>query len=296
MVERRLGRGLDFFLSGSQAQGSGDEVQNIEVKSIVRSPYQTRAEFRQEDLNELAESIRVSGLLQPVLVRKKGSQYELIAGERRWRASQIAGLERIPALVRDLSNEAAAAAGLVENVQRADLNAIEKAQGFRRLLQLTKVSQDEIGRQVGLERSTVTNFLRLLELPEEVQNQVSRGTLSMGHARALLGLRSADEQKEVAQAVARKKLSVRQVEELVNTLNANAPASATDAAKAATQKIPKGRPVWLHEIEETLTEAVGAPVGVRYGRKRSRITIECGPREDFERVYELLKSLLTSRS
>ena len=290
MVERRLGRGLDFFLSTGSAAGASDEVHQLELTSILRNPNQPRQEFPEQDLRELADSIRVNGLLQPILVRKKGSSFELVAGERRLRAAQMAGLERIPALVRDLTPEASAVAALVENIQRSDLNAIEKAGAFRRLLETTKATQEDLAKQLGLDRSTVANFLRLLDLPAPVQAAVSRGTLSMGHARALLGLRNHEEQAKVADEIVRKKLSVRQVEELIATLNASAPASATEAA-AAKAKPEKGRPVWLNEIEDTLSEAVGAPVSVRYGRKRSRIQIECGPREDFERIYERLKGL-----
>lgn len=290
MVERRLGRGLDFFLSSGAAPTSADEVQQLECGTILRNPNQPRQEFAEHELKELAESIRSSGLLQPILVRKKGASYELVAGERRLRAAQLAGLERIPALIRDLTPEASAIAALVENLQRSDLNAIEKATAFRKLLDSTKATQEELARQLGIDRSTVANFIRLLELPAPVQQSVSRGTLTMGHARALLGLANHEEQARVAEEIARKKLSVRQVEELIQSLNQSAPTSAEEA-KAAKQKPAKGRPVWLNEIEETLSEAIGAPVNVRYGRKRSRIQIECGAREDFERIFERLKSL-----
>jgi ParB family chromosome partitioning protein len=282
MVEKRLGRGLDFFITSPGS--AGDEITMLELSSLTPSPHQPRREFAAGELQELANSIRASGVLQPILVRKVAGRFEIVAGERRWRAAKMAGLERIPALVRDIADPTAAVVGLVENLQRADLNAMEKARAFQKIVQLTKASQEEVARQVGLDRSTVANFLRLLDLPPEVQELVSRGTITMGHARALLALATPEEIGVVATKIAKDRLSVRQVEELVQSL--------TTATKAATPaSAPKGRPVWVSEIEETLTEALGVPVRVHYGRKRSRITLECGGRDQFERVYELLKSL-----
>lgn len=288
---RRLGRGLEFFLSDakeSKSVASGEEVvTNLELGQITANPHQPRTEFDLGELEKLAASLRTSGVLQPILVRPapKGKGYQIIAGERRWRAAQMAGMERIPALVREVPEETAAVLVLVENVQRTDLNAIEKAKAFQKIQELTKASQAEVAKQVGLERSTVTNMLRLLDLPQEVQAFVSRGTLSMGHARALLGLAGADEQKTLAEEIVRKRMSVRQVEAFIQALN-----EATDPPGGGkARKKAGGRPLWLNEIEENLVEALGTPVSVRYGAKRSQITIECMGRDEFERVYELLK-------
>ena len=191
MVGRRLGRGLEFFLSDTKTAAkaptavdvaptpSGDEITQLELKTLVPSRFQPRTEFDVAELEALGSSIRTSGVLQPILVRPQPEgKYEIICGERRWRAAQLAGLERIPALVRDLSDDAAAVVALVENVQRTDLNAIEKARAFKRIQQLTKANQAELAKRVGLQRSTVANMLRLLELPKSVQAHVSRGTLS----------------------------------------------------------------------------------------------------------------------
>lgn len=286
MTERRLGRGLEFLLSDAatpQAAESG--VVAVDVKALGPSPHQPRKEFSATELDELAQSIRATGILQPILVRKRGDKLEIIAGERRWRAAKLAGMERIPALIREISDEQAAVFGLVENIQRTDLNAIEKASAMRRIQRMTKASQEEVARQVGLDRSTVANLLRLLDLPEDVQAHVSRGTLTMGHARALLGLASADEQRTVADAIVRQRLSVRKVEELVKQLQS------VDAPGKTSTSAPRERPVWVNEIEETLIESLRTSVRVRYGRKRSTIAIECLGREEFERVYELLKNL-----
>ncbi len=290
MVERRLGRGLDFFLSGSSAPSGSrgkDGVAEIELSKLTPNRHQPRREFDEGELKELAASIRATGILQPILVREGKSGFEIVAGERRWRAAQMAGLERIPAIVREVGDEMLAVFGLVENLQRSDLNPIEKAQAFRKIQTLTKGSQADIARQVGLERSSVANFMRLLELPEDVQAHVSRGTLSMGHARALLGLSGADERSAIAEEVVRQRMSVRQVEALVQEM-----AEAAKPSQKGKRKPKKGeRPVWLNEIEDNLVEALGTPVTVRYGNRRSTITIECKGREEFERVYERLKDL-----
>lgn len=285
---------MEFFLSGSKGESEAttevaaeDTVMQLELGRLVPSPFQPRTDFDPVDLQNLAASIRTSGVLQPILVRPAGSQFQIIAGERRWRAAKLAGLERIPALVKEITDEAAAVLALVENVQRADLNAIEKAKAFQQIQTLTKGSQRDLARQVGLERSTVTNILRLLELPAEVQEMVSRGTLTMGHARALLGLAGAEEQKAVAGEIAKKRLNVRQVEALIQTLNQ----AAEPPKEGQVRKTPTGRPVWLNEIEENLAEALGATVSIRYGRKRSKITIETLGRDEFERLYELLKGV-----
>jgi len=291
MVERRLGRGLDFFLSGgNKADGTGaraEEVVQVELTQLRAGSHQPREQFPEEALEELARSIQASGVLQPILVRKVGDGYEIIAGERRWRAAQAAGLERIPALVREIDDQMAAVFGLVENVQRADLNAIEKAKAFKRIQELTKAKQEEVARRVGLDRSTVANFVRLLELPAPVQDLVSRGTLTMGHARALLALPGADEQQLLAEEVVRHRLSVRQVEEMIQELAAREPAAAGGTKKRKKTAAGK-RPAWLVELEENLTTALGTSVRVRYTDKRSKIEIECRGREEFERVYERL--------
>ncbi len=298
MVDRRLGRGLEFFLSGSEESVpqepfageplSGDEVRSLDVTQVDPSPHQPRREFDSKQLEELAGSIRASGILQPILVRPVAGRYQIVAGERRWRAAKLAGLERVPAVVREIEDQQAAIFSLVENVQRTDLNAIEKARAFREILDLSKGNHAELAKQVGLDRSTVTNFLRLLELPTDVQAMVSRGTLTMGHGRALLGLASPEEQTGLAEAVVRKRLTVRQLEAWIQSLNA-----ATDPKAKRHGRIgdKPGRPVWVNEIEETLATILGAPVRVHYGSRASRITIQCGGREDFERIYERLKGL-----
>lgn len=289
MVERRLGRGLDFFLSRGdkpEKKDQGSEVQDLELGALKPNPFQPRTDFDDAALAGLADSIRANGVIQPIVVRRTEAGFEIVAGERRWRAAKLAGLERIPVVVREVADDAAAVLALVENVQRADLNPIEKAGAFRRLSELTGAKQDEIAKRLGLDRSTVANFVRLLDLCEPVQALVSRGTLSMGHARALLGL-DAGLQQSLAEVAVRDRLSVREIEARVQGLKSG---GTTSTAKAGTPG-KKARPVWLNEIEDTLAEVMGTSVAVRYGRKRSTITIECRGRPEFERIYELLKGL-----
>ncbi len=301
MVDRRLGRGLDFFLSGgrtpqtpppakaetppSQPQrADGDVVSMIEVVRIHPSPYQPRKHIAENELRELADSVRASGILQPILVRKVGDQFELVAGERRWRAAQLAGLTQIPALVRSVTDDDSAIIGLVENLQREDLNALEKAQGFQLLMKKLGATQDAVAARVGMERSSVANFLRLLDLPEPVQAHVSRGTLTMGHARALLGLSTPEAMIHWGDEAVRLGLSVRSLEAKVREMQS---ASLGESQQKAGSR--KARPVWLNELEESLVESLGTPVAIRYGRKRSQIIIDCGGRDEFERIYQRLK-------
>ncbi len=289
MVDRKLGRGLDFFLSRgdkSEKRDSTTEVVDLEITALRSNPFQPRKDFEERGLKELADSIRANGLIQPIVVRRTPSGHEIVAGERRWRAAQLAGLDRLPAIVRDVSDDSSAVMALVENVQRADLNPMEKAHAFHRLSEVTGSRPDELAKRMGLDRSTVSNFVRLLDLPEPVQALVSRGTLGMGHARALLGL-TVEQQETLAEVIVRDRLSVREVESRVQGLKDRA----SSIAPTTPPAVSKARPVWLNEIEDTLAEALGTTVHVRYGRKRSMITLECRGRPEFERVYELLKTL-----
>ena len=297
MVDRRLGRGLDFFLSGGKgakpamgaaaAEEAQDGQRTVPVGLLQPNPHQPRGPIDEADLGEMAASIRANGILQPILVRAIGDRYEIVAGERRWRAAQLAKLESVPVLVRSITDDESAVFALVENVQRADLNAMEKATAFRQLQEKLGATQEDVARRVGLERSTVANFVRLLELPAEVQAHVSRGTLTMGHARALLGLVDPEVLVPMADTAIRGGWSVRVLEQKVREAN-EATTQPDKPAKAAGGA--KARPVWLKELEETLMENLATPISVRYGRKRSQIIIECGSREEFERLYERLKN------
>ena len=310
MVDRRLGRGLDFFLSGSRkpgadagkpqpsaqsaesapAQPRGELVAKVPVASLDPNPYQPRKEMVEAELKTLAESIRESGILQPILARKVGDRFQIVAGERRWRAAQLAGLQEVPVLCRDMSDNESAVFALVENLQREDLNAIEKAQGIKLLMDEMQATQAQVAKQVGFERSTVANFLRLLDLPQAVQAHVSRGTLSMGHARCLLALPDHETMEITAGATIKQNLSVRALESLVKDMLEGSKGQKQERDAGNKPKGKSDRPVWLNELEETLVDTLSTPVTIKYGRKRSQIVIECGSREELDRLFSRLKN------
>ena len=221
MKKKRLGRGLGSLIGNLDNVNQGESEDNagglteIDIDRIQRGKYQPRQVFDQESLQELADSIGVQGIVQPIVVRPEGSHFELVAGERRWRAAQLAGLQKIPAVIRELDSKSAAAIGLIENIQREDLNPLEEAQAFLRLIEEFDLTHQQVADSVGRSRATVSNLLRLLDLAEPVKQQVNKGLLNMGHARALLALIRHD-QVEVAKLVVNRGLSVRETELLVN--------------------------------------------------------------------------------
>ena len=264
-MSKRLGRGLDALLSSSsKAPATAGETPVFEHNELRRLPveflqpgmYQPRKVMTDEALEELAESIRAQGVIQPIVVRSIGKdKYEIIAGERRWRASQIAGLDRVPCLVRDVPDEAAIAMALIENIQREDLNAMEEANALQRLMQEFELTHQQVAEAVGKSRTTVTNFLRLLSLSEGCKTLLERGDLDMGHARALLSLETAM-QTDVARTVVAKGLTVRETEKLVQKLN-NPP------AKAQPLKVDPH----VTDLENRLADKLGANVAISHGAK-----------------------------
>ncbi|MEE8105844.1 MAG: ParB/RepB/Spo0J family partition protein [Planctomycetota bacterium] len=281
MAERKLGRGLDSLLGVPRAKG-GEEVTPIPVTELRRSPFQPRQEFDEGKLQELAASIKESGVLQPILVRPSGTGYEIVAGERRFRAAEKAGLKEIPALIRPYSDEDVLVLSLVENVQRADLNPIDKAQAYQRLVKHLGATQADIAQKLGLNSATVSNMLRLLELPSEVKDLVRNGALTMGHARALLALPDEVEQLKMAERVIREGLSVRAVEEF---------ARRDEGARAATpkrRKNPRKTPQ-VAALEADLRAHLGTKVSIQDRRGKGRITIEYYSPDDFERVVQLIR-------
>ncbi|MGZ5042922.1 MAG: ParB/RepB/Spo0J family partition protein, partial [Usitatibacter sp.] len=271
-----LGRGLDALLGGApRARDREEELAQLPVGALRPGKYQPRTRMDEASLAELADSIRSRGVIQPIVVRLVGeSQYEILAGERRWRAARLAGLERIPAVVREVPDEAALGIGLIENIQREDLNPIEEASGLKRLIDEFKLTHEEVAKAIGRSRTGVTNLLRLLELAPAVQAMVQDGAIDMGHARALLGVSKA-RQVELAQEIAEKGLSVREAERLVQDAHA-APkrhASATAPALDADTR----------RLQEELSETLGAMVRVkpRQGGKGS-IVIDYASLDELE--------------
>ena len=269
-----LGRGLDALLGGS---ASFDEVREtidapatesekrdgvlteLPVEFIQRGKYQPRRDMHPDALEELAESIKAQGVMQPIVVREiEPSRYEIIAGERRWRATQLAGLDKIPCVIRDVPDEAAIAMALIENIQREDLNPMEEAMALKRLQDEFELTQQEVADAVGKSRTTVTNLLRLINLTDDVKVLLERGDLEMGHARCLLTLDGAD-QRDIARQVVAKGLSVRQTEDLVRRTQKQADEAPGKASNEKSKDIVK--------LEESLAEKVGVPVSVQHNAK-----------------------------
>ncbi len=270
-----LGRGLDALLSGAKSSeatqiiaaatspdpGEDGKLAGIPLEFIQRGKYQPRHDMHSEALEELAESIKAQGVMQPIVVRPiasapAGVKYEIIAGERRWRAAQIAGLDKIPAVIREVTDEAAIAMALIENIQREDLNPIEEAVALKRLQDEFELTHQEVAAAVGKSRTTVTNLLRLITLSDEVKMLLEHGDLEMGHARALLTLDSS-RQREVARQVTAKGLSVRQTEALVRRLQKQL-SDTTPETKADPD---------IKKLEEGLAEHIGVPVSVQHSAK-----------------------------
>jgi ParB family chromosome partitioning protein len=286
---RALGKGLDSLLprvhtpAAAPAEAEGGRPREIPIEQIDRNPFQTRTYVNEEQLAELAASISANGVVQPILVRPLANgRFQLIAGERRWRASKIAGKATIPAFLRQVSDEQAMEITIVENLQRADLNAMEQAHAFERLSREFHMTQEQMAQRTGKDRATVANFLRLLRLPAGVQTRVEKGELSFGHARALLACEHAEEIEKAAQKVIALSLSVRQTENYVQgQLNPE------KAAKKAAKPEPPVDPN-VHDAQEQLQRALGMKVTIEDHKGRGRVIIEYARLEDFDTLLEQL--------
>ena len=282
MVQRKLGRGLDFLISGSD-DGAQNEILSLELGSIRPNPFQPRRDFTETELAELAASIREHGVVQPIVVRRHGDGYQIVAGERRFRASQQLALATIPAIVREADDTQMLELALVENIQRSDLNAIELAHAYQGYLNRLGLTQEQAAERLGKSRSALANTIRLLDLPQDVQDMVSRGTLTMGHARALLAIGDASLQRTLATRIAAEGWSVRDIERAVKEPTPTP--SATEAAPADTA--PAGA-AHLEDLEAQLRERFGTKVQVRDRGGRGRIVLEYYSREECDRLLEML--------
>jgi len=289
MTKRRLGRGLDALLSEDYEEepaGEGGGVRDLPLDMIRPGAFQPRQHMDEAALNELAESIRTQGIVQPVLVRaaEASGDYELIAGERRWRAAQIAGLDTIPAMVRELSDDQALEIALIENIQREELTPVEEARAFERLTQEFGLTHDALAEAVGRKRTTISNTLRLLRLPREVQQALDEGSLRMGHARALLALEGDDRLGEVAHEVVKKGLSVRATEDRVRKAAKELETGEATPKAAANRKDPD-----VERLEQDLAERLGARVRITQRKSRGRLEIEYASLEELEGIVERIR-------
>lgn len=306
-----LGKGLGAIFGENtspaveKAQEPASAAQELLIKNIAANPYQPRCNFDEEKLQELAASIKEFGVVQPVVVRKKGRSYELVAGERRLRAAGLAGLTKVPAIVKDYDDAKMMEIALIENIQRHDLNPIEEAQGLRRLMQEFNLTQEQTAEKVGRSRSAVTNILRLLNLPEQVQKQIINGVLTMGQAKQLLGLPKPEQMCEVAEAIIANGWSSRMTEEVVRKLKEGKKlkivrelieeeANNKDNKEKKPKREPTENDIFCHDFEQRLVEFLGTKVKVvpkldEQGRQGGTIHIEYYSAEDLERIYEVLQ-------
>ncbi|MDZ7829116.1 MAG: ParB/RepB/Spo0J family partition protein [Halofilum sp. (in: g-proteobacteria)] len=289
--KRGLGRGLDALLGDSHSVSAVTEVteeekrndlRSVPIDRVHRGRYQPRRHFDTESLQELADSIAAQGMIQPVVVRPVGNGFELVAGERRWRAAQMASLHEIPAVVRELDDQAAAAVALIENIQREDLNPLEQARGIGRLIEEFGLTHQQVADSVGRSRAAVSNLLRLQELEEDVKQLVETGRLEMGHARALLGLKG-DRQRALARQVERRGLTVRQTEALVRQ-------ELEGSGRQGSGRTQPKKDADTRRLEQDLSERLGAQVTVTPGSKGSgRLQITYNSLDELEGILEHIR-------
>lgn len=279
-MNKRLGKGLEALIPSLDVN-ENDKIIEIPLKQLRANPYQPRKQFEDESIKELAESIKQHGVIQPIIVRSVLRGYEIIAGERRFRASQLCGETTIPAVVRKMSDQQVMEVALIENLQREDLNAIEIAVAYQSLIDQFSLTQEELSLKVGKSRSHIANFLRLLTLPKDIQEYVSRGTISMGHARAIVGVKDESVKRELVEQVIEQDWSVRHLEEEINKLG-----SKNEGAK----QIERKKDPYLNQLEESLRERFRTTVKIKHNKNKGKIEIAYYSTEDLERLLELLQA------
>lgn len=281
MDRQPLGRGLSALIPDAIRKQTADRVIGIPVDDISPSPYQPRVQLDTESLEELAASIKEKGIVQPIIVRSLGSdKYEMIAGERRLRASRLAGLSEVPAIVKEVDDAEAMALAITENIQREDLNAIELARAYSILTDQFDLTQEQLAQAVGKSRPAVANMLRLLQLPQEIQECVLSGRISMGHARALLALENENQQVSVCKKVIESELSVRQTERLVQKLLCQ-----SESRRKAVVRSPE-----IEALEDRLRTMLATQVRIRQGRKKGKIEIEYYSEDDLDHIASILEA------
>jgi ParB family chromosome partitioning protein len=281
--KRALGRGLDALIPDIETSDlEPTSFFYCDVDAISPNPYQPRRTFTEDELNSLASSIKEKGVIQPLVVRPAATGYELIVGERRWRSARLAGLKQIPVVVKDVSSAEMLELALVENIHREDLNPVEKAEAYHQLMEEFGLTQEKVAKRVGRDRSTVANFLRLRNLPKEIQADLINNTLTMGHARALIGADTPAQQKAAWRRIVSEDLSVRAAEALVKRLK-------TSKGKASRSKTASSTDVYMQSMADDLTRHLGTKVRIVQQGKRGRLEIEFYGSDDLDRLIALLK-------
>ena len=279
MTRKALGRGLSALLSDSVTQG--DEFLEVDIDLIEPNPEQPRTHFDDAKLEELAQSIRANGLVQPLLLRRApGGRYQLVAGERRWRAAQRAGLHKVSSVIREIPNEKLLPLALIENIQRQELNPIEEAMAYQKLIQEFGLTQDEVARQVGKDRSSIANYLRLLKLPAEIRKMLEEGQLTMGHARALLALEADAAQLKLAHDILAHQWSVRETEKAVKKATAN--------PSIREHSTPPQNDANIRAAELKLKRFLGTQVHIHFLQHGGKIEIEFSSMSELDRLYSLI--------
>ena len=280
MEKSALGKGLSALIPENVTLEKGEGIAYLSPSQIKKNTLQPRKHFGKEELEDLVSSIKERGVLQPLLVRKKGEGFELIAGERRLRAAESLHIDKVPVIIKTASDEEALVLALIENIQREELNAIEEAQAFKQLIDNFNFTQDVVAQQVGKSRTTITNILRLLTLSQEIQDSISSGEFSMGHARTILGLKDSSAQKKFWKKTLSKSLSVRELESLVRIESEGQPHK-----KKTTQT---SNP-YVAVVEEDLQKTLGTKVRITAQKKRGKIVIEYYSPDDLERIVNIIK-------
>ncbi|EPR28635.1 Stage 0 sporulation protein J [Geobacillus sp. WSUCF1] len=283
-VAKGLGKGISALfdnLSLNELNGKEETVREVSIHDLHPNPYQPRKTFQPEAIEELKQSILQYGILQPLIVRRVPNGFEIVVGERRYRAAKEANLPSVPVVVRELTDEQMMEFALLENLQREDLNPIEEAMAYKMLMDKLHLTQEEVASRVGKSRPHIANHLRLLSLPLDVQKLLIDGTLSMGHGRALLGLKQKSKMKSIVERTIREGLNVRQLEKLIQQANEN-------VSRETSKRKPPEKSVFIRESESLLREKFGTNVTIKQTRKRGKIEIEFFSPEDLERILELL--------
>ncbi len=281
MTKKRLGKGLGALITEKKDSSSGKKIAEIFIDDIEPNPFQPREDFNEESLQKLGESIKNKGIIQPITVRQiEPEKYQLVAGERRWRAAAMVGLKKIPAIIHDLNDIQMMEIALIENLQREDLNPIEEAQAYQKMLTEFDMTQEDVAKKVGKSRSSIANFVRLLNLPPGVQIYVSRETLTMGHARTLLSLEDSELQLEAAEHIIKKDLSVRETEKYVSSLK-------TKEKTEKERKKNKLDKMWT-EAEKKLSEHIQADVKIRKKENRKMLSIIFDDDEHLKKIISFL--------
>lgn len=280
-MAKGLGKGINALFNNIEMEQEGEAIKDIKLKELRPNPYQPRKVFSEEAIEELKQSILLHGILQPIVARKSIKGYEIVVGERRYRAAVEADLKTVPVIVRELTEQQMMELAILENLQREDLNPIEEAFAYQMLLERLNLTQDELAKRLGKSRPHITNHVRLLSLPEEIRNHISEGKITMGHGRALLSLKNKEILHVVVDKVMKEKMNVRQLEQYIHQLNENVP-------RETKTKEQQKKDVFIKQRETNLREKLGTTVTIKQSKKKGKIEIEFFSQEDLDRILDLI--------